>query len=101
MTTCWFDRPGFPAIFRGEVTIGGVPAPIGSTLYARVSRPGRLDVWVTKVLTVEGRYLIPVAVTGTGYTGADVHFFFQAARADQVAAFAAGQSSQLNLTFQQ
>ena len=94
-------RPGFPAVFKGEIKIGGEPAAIGSILYARVSRTGRTDVWVSRVLTVEGRYLIPVSVAGTGYTGADVDFFLLAKRSDQRGRFATGSSSELTLTFQQ
>ncbi|MCH8973463.1 MAG: trypsin-like peptidase domain-containing protein [Chloroflexi bacterium] len=94
-------RPGFPAVFKGEIKIGGEPAPIGSILYARVSRAGRTDVWVSRELAVEGRYLIPVSVTGTGYSGADVDFFLLAKRSDQRGRFEAGVSSELNLTFQQ
>ena len=94
------SRPGFPAIFRGEIKFGGEPAPIGSILYARVSRAGRTDVWLSRELVVEGRYLLPVAVAGAGYSDADVHFFLLATQADQGARFKAGSSSELNLTFQ-
>ncbi len=94
------SRPGFPAIFKGEIKFGGEPAPIGSILYARVSRAGRIDVWLSRELVVEGRYLLPVAVAGAGYSDADVHFFLLATQADQSARFKAGSSSELNLTFQ-
>lgn len=94
------SRPGFPATFRGAVTIGGESAPIGAILYIRVSREGRADMWIARALTIEGRYLIPVAVIGSGYTGADVDFFLQATQADQGARFEAGASLELDLTFQ-
>ena len=93
-------RPGFPAVFKGEIKIGGEPAPIGSILYARVSKTGRTDVWVSRVLTVEGRYLIPVSVTGTGYSGADVDFFLLSKQSTQRGRFESGASSDLDLTFQ-
>ena len=93
-------RPGFPAVFKGEIKIGGEPAAIGSILYVRVSRTGRTDVWASRVLTVEGRYLIPVSVTGTGYSGADVDFFLRSKQSDQRGRFESGASSELNLTFQ-
>ena len=93
-------RPGFPAVFKGDIRIGGEPAPIGGILYVRVSKAGRADVWEARALTVEGRYLIPVSAPAL-YQGADVAFFFDAKKADQGASFDGGASSQLNLTFQQ
>ncbi len=93
-------RPGFPAVFKGDITVGGQPAPMGGILYARVTKSGRADVWVARELVVEGRYLIPVSVSGSGYAGADVAFFFRAKRADQGGAFSSEASTTLNLTFQ-
>ena len=93
-------RPGFPAVFKGDITFRGEPAQIGGILYARVTKAGRSDVWVARELVVEGRYLIPVSVPATGYASADVAFFFMAKKADQGARFDSEESTTLNLTFQ-
>ena len=93
-------RPGFPQTFRGAITSGGEPAPVGSTLYSVVSKSGRPDVWFTREIVVEGRYLIPLGVPQADlYVNATVDFWFDAKQSSRQSAYVEGASRQLDLAF--
>ncbi len=67
--------PPIPATYRGDVTIGGQPAPVGSRLYAKVSKRGLPDQWFSEQIVTEGKYLITIGVCQSGFANAPVEFW--------------------------
>ena len=92
--------PGLPSTFTGTVTVGGVPAPEGLQVYARVIREGKPDLWFSQPLLPGSQYVMPISVTVQGYEGATVEFWLDAQRAAQTAKYQAGREpTTLNLSF--
>ncbi len=91
--------PGMPHSFGGTVKIGGVDAPIGAVISARVS-----DVEYGSFTTTEvGKYGDPAAhdypLVVTKLTNGDIiHFFVNDVDTEQTCAFESGASTELNLT---
>jgi hypothetical protein len=103
-------QPLFPNAFYGEVTIGGVPAPVGTLIEARgehivtpppdpVTGLTGNPVWTTEV----GKYGggdNPLVVQGTEdlINGETIEFYINNVKAGQTAEFQSGEVTQLELT---
>ncbi len=91
--------PPLPQAFYGDVTIAGVPAPVGTVVTAKIA-----GVEVGNILTtVAGKYgdsgpLQPkLVVEGDIVDGTAIDFFINGVRAEETAYFMSGTTSQLNL----
>jgi hypothetical protein len=95
--------PVFPALFKGDVTVAGLPAPDGIPIVARIADHNKLPTWESRpVITSNGRYLnLSVGPTDRGYIGGTVTFHAYAAQAQETGVFAELQLQQttLDLTF--
>ena len=74
-----------PLVFRGEITVDGVPATVGSQLYARVSKAGFPDHWVTETINEVGFFLIAFSPPTNYYLGATVEFWMDCRRSPTTA----------------
>ena len=97
--------PSLPHQFYGTVKINNVDAPIGTVIEARVT--GALNGTFNPITTTElGKYgsanplaVVPrLLVQGEIVEGATIQFFVNGARANETAAWHAGQVTPLNLT---
>ena len=70
--------PSIPIVFLGDITVDGEPAPVGTRLYAKVSREGRDTLWFTREVVTAGGYELPVALDVSRYVGAVVEFWVNA-----------------------
>ncbi|MEK9658848.1 MAG: serine protease [Chloroflexota bacterium] len=91
--------PPIPAIFSGDITIGGAPAVSGSRLYARLVKSGKPDLWVSSSLTTTGRYLISLSILQSGYEGAQVEFWFDGQKSITTGSYVPGQIRSEVLSF--
>ena len=106
----WLDRhrgaresvvTPIPLIFHGEITVDGAPAPLDSTVYARVSKEGLPDHWMRERPAEAGYYIISVSVPSGDYVGATVEFWLDCRRFPTTAVFehAPGSVVELDLAF--
>ena len=87
--------PPVPAIYSGEITVAGSPAPDGLQIIAKVGGYTSLP-----VLTKGGRYAaLVVAPPDSAYTNQEVTFWLDGIKADQSDAWASFKIRTLNLTF--
>jgi hypothetical protein len=71
--------PPIPAIYKGNVSVGGVPAPIGRRMYARATNPVTGDeLWFSQQITTEGRYFITVSICEPTFANGTVDFWLDA-----------------------
>ena len=96
------DNPGplpiFPANHVGVATIGGQLPGVEGRIYARVTKPGLQDVWVSTILQADGAFLLPIALDDA-YNNGTVEFWTQAKRATQVNVYTSGKPVVKDLTF--
>ena len=79
--------PSLPVLFHGEVTIDGAPVPVGTLLYAKVSKEGHPDFWQLTSLGVAGEYVLPVSAYPGNYSGGDVEFWADCKRSFTTAVY--------------
>jgi hypothetical protein len=91
--------PPIPAVFSGDITIGGVSVLPGARLYARLVKAGKPDVWTSVAVANAGRYQISISVTASGYEGAVVEFWMDAKKANTNGFYQPGQISSFALSF--
>ena len=100
----WAQFPPFPALYKGDVTVGGLPAPDGITIVARIVNYRNLPTWESRpVTTSSGRYLnLAVGATDRSYLGGTITFHTDGVQAQQTGMFTElllPQEVTLNLTF--
>ncbi len=91
--------PPIPATFNGSVTIGGEAAPVGSRVYAKISKRGLADQWFSGEITTAGRYLLTVGVCQSSYVNATVQFWMNGSASPNTSTYAAARTTPVNLTF--
>lgn len=87
--------PPFPAIFQGQVTIGGQAAPDGTIVSAKVGGVAASGLAVV----LGGNYYLSVGVADSSYVGKTVEFYTADTKAEQTATYAADKLTTLNLSF--
>ena len=87
--------PQIPIVYLGDVTVGGQPAPVGSRLYAKVSKEGRPTLWFTQQVSTAGQYDIAISLNVSTYLGATIEFWMNA-EASLVTAEVARRSNNIN-----
>ena len=93
--------PTFPILYHGALTVDGSPAPVGTRLYAKISKEGLPHVWDTWVTRVrDGRHYFPVSASG-GYGGGTVEFWMEGRTRTTTVSYAAGAGveAKLDLAF--
>jgi hypothetical protein len=85
----WAQFPPFPALYKGNVTVGGVSAPDGVTIVARIANYKGLPTWESRtVVTSNGRYLsLAVGPTDRTYLGGTVTFHADGVQAQETGVF--------------
>ena len=82
--------------------VDGSPAPVGTRLYAKISKEGLPHVWDTWVTRVrDGRHYFPVSASG-GYGGGTVEFWMEGRTRTTTVSYAAadaGVEVKLDLAF--
>ena len=91
--------PPIPATYRGDVTIGGQPAPVGSRLYAKVSKRGLQDQWFSIEITEMGEYLLTIGVCQSGFANAPVEFWMNGSASPVMSTWVPATSFPVDLTF--
>lgn len=90
--------PGvLPVTFHGELTVDGVPAPVGSAVYARVSKEGQPDYWTADPTGEAGYYFLHVDAPPNIYAGATIEFWMDCRRASATAVYDQPQGSTVDL----
>jgi hypothetical protein len=70
--------PQIPIVFIGSVTVDGQAPPVGSRLYAKVSKEGRPTLWFTRTVLDNGEYDVPISLNVSTYLGATIEFWMNA-----------------------
>ena len=91
--------PPIPATFNGSITVGGQSAPVGSRIYAKVSKTNLTDQWFSTEITTAGRYLVTIGVCQSSYVNATVEFWLDGTASPNTGTYAAARVTPLNLTF--
>ena len=93
--------PSIPIVFLGDITVDGEPAPVGTRLYAKVSREGRDTLWFTRETVDSGEYDLPVSLNLSTYVGAVVEFWVNGKQSLTTAEIARGRNNvhSLDLVF--
>ena len=84
--------PSLSLIFRGNLTVDGTPAPVGSLLYARVSKAGVPDYWISEEVVDVGFFAIGIGISYYGYHKATIEFWMECKRSPITATYDWGQS---------
>ena len=82
--------PRIPVVFHGSITVDGAPAPVGSVLYARVSKEGQPSYWEEGPVVYEsGSFIIEVAAPyyDPVYDGATIEFWMDCRRSSTTAVY--------------
>ena len=93
--------PVLPIIFKGDMTIGGTNAPVGTQLYARLRKSGQPDYWEAAPTNESGFYLLEVSAPSNNYTGAIVEFWINGKLAEARGSYdrPAGSVVELDIAF--
>ena len=94
--------PAIPNIFKCNITIDGVGAPVGTQVYARLMKPGQPDHWESEAASEVGFALINVAAPSNSYDGATVEFWTNGRKTSTTGTYnanAQGMTVSLNLAF--
>ena len=91
--------PPIPSIFNGNVTIDGQRPPVGSTLYAKVTRRGLADLWFSAPISSTGRYQMTLGVCQSSYNNQPVEFWLDGMPATQTGTVRTGQTIAHNVEF--
>lgn len=94
--------PALPIIFKGHITIGGVDAPVGTQMYARLKKAGQPDYWESDPIGRDaGLYVLNVSAPNNNYSGAIVEFWVDGKLAAATGSYdrPAGSVVELNLAF--
>ena len=92
--------PPIPAIYKGDVTVGGVPMAIGQRIYARVTKTSTgEELWFSQLVSNEGRYFLTVSICDTTFNAGVVDFWFSSGAAGPTSSYSPGFISTNNLAF--
>ncbi len=96
-----WSTPIPPTLFHGELTVDGAPAPMDSTIYARIIKEGLPDYWTSNWTMEVGYYILGVYTPSSSYDGATIEFWMDCRRATATAVFDyhSGTYVWLNLAF--
>ena len=77
--------PSHGRVLHGELTVDGLPAPAGSTVYARLVKDGLPDYWTSDRTSEVGYYILNVYAPSNSYVGATIEFWMDCRRASATA----------------
>ena len=83
----YYEPTGLPIIIIGEITVGGVPAPVDSVLHAKASKEGQPDRWDYTWMNEPGFFIMQVNVLSHDYVGATIEFWMDCRRSSTTAVF--------------
>lgn len=89
--------PPLPAIFKGTVSVAGVPAAIGSLLYARVTGARGDEIWFSEEITTTGRFVLGISINKNGFVKAEVDFWMLSGRSLTTSTYSGGKTTELQL----
>jgi len=89
--------PPLPAIFKGTVSVAGVPAAIGNRLYARVTGAGGDEIWLSEEITNTGRFVLGISINRNGFVNAEVDFWMSSGRSLTTSTYSGGKTKELQL----
>ncbi len=98
----WSPPASIGPLYTGHVTINGAPAPVGSILYARVSKEGQPDYWTSETIWDPGFFLMMILVPTNHYVGATIEFWMDCRRSITTATYdfdVATPTARLDLNF--
>lgn len=91
--------PPLPVIVKGKATAGGLPAPTGLTLYARLFGPGLLEQWYFVTIGAEGAYDLTIGVNNPVYTSGKIEFYLDGVKSGVTINYQAGEVVGMDLSF--
>jgi S1-C subfamily serine protease len=91
--------PPLPVIVKGKATAGGLPAPAGLTLYARLFGPGLLEQWYFAAIGGEGAYVLTIGVNNAVYTSGKIEFYLDGVKSGATINYQAGEVLEVDLSF--
>jgi hypothetical protein len=89
--------PPIPAIFKGTVSAGGVPAAVGNRLYARVIGSSGSEAWFSELIANTGRFVLGISISNSRFNNARVEFWMSSGRAPITSTYVAGRTTELEL----
>jgi hypothetical protein len=97
--TSQFQFPPLPTFMVGDITIGGSPAPVGTYVYARVSKPTGATEWFRESIVTAGRYFITISICDDTYLNAAVEFWTDAQKSPVTTTYVPGEKKTPTITF--
>ena len=92
--------PPIPAVFKGDITMGGVNLAVGQRVYARITKTSTgQELWFSQVIVNEGRYFITVSICDTSFNGGVMDFWFSAGSTATRSSYNPGTIQTNNLAF--
>jgi hypothetical protein len=97
--------PPIPAIFKGDITVGGSPLAIGQRVYARVTATATgKELWFSSIVVTAGRYFITVSICDPSFNTTSsntsvVDFWFDANATSTTSVYDPSIVATNNLTF--
>jgi hypothetical protein len=92
--------PPIPAVFKGDITMGGVNLAVGQRVYARITKTSTgQQLWFSQVIANEGRYFITVSICDTSFNAGVVDFWFSAGSTATTSSYNPGAIQTNNLAF--
>ena len=92
--------PPIPAIYKGDITVGGVPGPLGVRLYARAIKTSTSEaLWFSQPLAVEGRYFLTISICDPSFANGPVDFWLNSSPAPALTNYSVGKTLINDLVF--
>ncbi len=85
--------PPIPAIYKGDVSVGGVPAPVGLRMYARATKTSTGDeLWFSQPIADVGRYFLTISICDPSFANQVVDFWLNAQPSPTRSVYAVGKT---------
>ena len=92
--------PPIPAIYRGDVSLGGSPAATGQRVYARTTkRSTGAELWFSQSIVSTGRYFLTISICDPSFATGVVDFWLDSKPTSTASVYSPGVMNTNNLVF--
>ena len=92
--------PPIPAIYKGDVTVGGALAPVGIRMYARTTKTSTgAELWFSQPIANEGRYFLTISICDPTFANGVVDFWLNSSSTSTTSVYGPGETKINNLVF--
>jgi hypothetical protein len=92
--------PPIPAIYKGDVSVGGTPAEVGLRMYARTTKTSTgQELWFSQPISTVGRYFLTISICDPTYANGVVDFWLNSSPSPATSIYSPSSTQVNNLVF--